>query len=104
MSDDLSSRFPNLRPIRSAPSLSTVNGIGCTVYGSRDHDPETGTYVKTHWFTFFFIPVFALGAYRVANAPSGGWYFIGREPLSGAAKAWNLCSTPGRRRRSSRPC
>src|SRR5262249_46278145 len=52
---------------------------------------ETGTYVKTHWFTFFFIPVFALGAYRVANAPSGGWYFIGREPLSGGAKAWNLC-------------
>jgi hypothetical protein len=90
MSDDLSSRFPQMRPIRSAPSLSTINGIGCTVYGRREVDPETGTYVKTHCFTVAFVPVFALGAYRVANAPQG-WYFLGREPLSAVAKLWNLC-------------
>ncbi len=89
MSDDLSSRFPQMQPIRSAPSLSTVNGIGCVVYGRRDVDPETGTYVKTHCFTVLFVPVFTLGAYRVADAPQG-WYFLGREPLSGVAKLWNV--------------
>lgn len=30
----------------------------------------------------------ALGAYRVADAERG-WYFIGREPLSGLVKLWN---------------
>src|SRR5437764_240678 len=89
MSDDLSSRFPQLRPLSSAPSLSTVTGIGCMVYGRRDLDDETGTYVKTHWFTFLFIPVLALGAYRVADAPPG-WYFHGRVSLSPGAKAWNV--------------
>jgi hypothetical protein len=88
---DLSSRFPNLRPIHKVPSLGTVNGIGTAVYGSRDHDPETGTYVKTHGFVVLFVPIVSLGAYRVADAPQGGWYFIGREPLSGLAKLWNLC-------------
>ncbi|MBI1917931.1 MAG: hypothetical protein HYS12_24825 [Planctomycetes bacterium] len=89
MSEDLSSRFPQLRPIQSAPSLSTVAGIGCMVYGRREVDAETGTYVKTHWFTLLFVPVFALGAYRVADAPPG-WHFHGREPLSPGAKAWNV--------------
>ena len=30
--------------------------------------------------SLFFIPVYVLGAFRVAIAPQG-WYFIGREPL-----------------------
>src|SRR5205814_864617 len=89
MSDDLSSRFPQLQPIRSAPSLSSVSGIGCMVYGRRDPDAETGTYVKTHWFTFLFVPLFALGAYRVRDAGEG-WFFHGRVPLSRRTKAWNV--------------
>jgi hypothetical protein len=88
MSDDLASRFPQLRPIQSAPSLSNFLGTGCMVYGRRDPDAETGTYVKTHWSTILFVPVFALGAYRVADAPQG-WFFHGRVPLSLGAKAWN---------------
>src|SRR5262249_42768262 len=37
-----------------------------------------------------FIPLFSMGAYRVADAPEGGWYFLGRVPLSGLAKLWNM--------------
>lgn len=36
-----------------------------------------------------FVPVLALRAYRVADAEHG-WYFIGREPLSGFARMWNV--------------
>jgi hypothetical protein len=90
MSDsDWAERFPDMRPVRTSPALVRINGIGCGNYGSRDHDPETGTYVTTYCFSFLFLPVLALTAYRVADAPNGGWYFIGRVPLSGFAKAWN---------------
>lgn len=90
MSDfDWNERFPDMRPVRSAPSLVRVNGIGCGVYGSRDHDAETGTYVTTYCFSFLFIPLLALTAYRVARAPEGGWYFLGRVPLSSFARTWN---------------
>ncbi|HZV05701.1 MAG TPA: hypothetical protein VE999_11515 [Gemmataceae bacterium] len=87
---DWSERFPDMRPVRSAPALVRVNGIGCGVYGSRDHDEETGTYVTTYCFSFLFLPIFALTAYRVARAPNGGWYFLGRVPLSTFAKTWNV--------------
>ena len=83
-------RFPNMKPIGSAPSMFTLNGFGVGVYGSRDHDPETGTYVKTHCVCAIFVPLFCLGAYRVLKDPGGnGWYFIGKEPLSGLARFWN---------------
>jgi len=40
---DLKEKFPNMTPIKSAPSLSTINGIGFRLYGSRDADAYTGT-------------------------------------------------------------
>lgn len=84
------SRFPEMRPIRSAPELATINGFGASLSGARDHDAESGTYVKTHSVCLLFIPVFALGAYRVAKADSGGgWHLIGKVPLSTFAKTWN---------------
>jgi hypothetical protein len=82
-------KFPEMKPVTRAPSLYTLNGIGTTVVGNRDYDEETSTYVKTHTFAVFFIPLVALGAYRVADAPEGGWYFIGRVPLSSFARGWN---------------
>ena len=87
---DIFEHFPEMTPIQKAPSLRTINGIGTTAYGRRDADPETGTYVTTVWFALVFIPFVPLGAYRVANAPGGGQYFIGKVPVSGAAKAWSL--------------
>lgn len=88
-SNKLQDRFPDMQPVNSAPWLSTINGIGMTLYGRRDYDDETNTYIKTWCFCLLYLPIFALRAYRVADAESG-WYFIGREPMSALTKAWNL--------------
>ena len=85
----LEDKFPDLVPIQTAPSLHTVNGIGTGIYGRRDYDEETGTYVTTYCWCVLFIPLFAVAAYRVADAPGGGYYFLGKTRLSGLAKAWN---------------
>jgi hypothetical protein len=88
---DLRDVFPDMQPITAAPSLHTINGIGLSLYGARDRHAETGTYVATRYLVFLFIPVLALGAYRVAKAPGDqGWYFLGKVPLGTVAKAWNL--------------
>jgi hypothetical protein len=84
---ELFDRFPEMQQIKKAPSLYTINGIGTSVYGQRDFDLETGTYVKTLWFTFLFIPIVPLGAYRVVDVPPG-WAFLGKVPVSGVAKGW----------------
>jgi tetratricopeptide (TPR) repeat protein len=90
MNDYLQQKFPDMVPVTAPPALSTVNGIGFTVYGHRDDDAETGTYVKTHCFCVLFIPLFCAKAFRVANAAEGGWYFLGKVPLSTLAKLWNF--------------
>ena len=89
LSDELRHKFPHLRVIKRKPILHTINGIGLSVHGQRDWDAETRTYVKTHCFCVFFIPLLALGAYRVVEAGPGSWYFIGKEPLSPFARSWN---------------
>lgn len=86
----MTDKFPELRPIDAAPSLFTVNGFGTTLYGARDRDEETETYVATQCLCLIFIPVLALGAYRVANAGGDQYYFLGKQSLSGFAKAWNV--------------
>lgn len=87
---DLEAKFPELQPISGPPSLFSVNGIGTNLYGERDFDDETGTYVSTYCLTVLFLPVFTICAYRVAPAETGGWYFIGKEPLSSFAWGWNI--------------
>ncbi|MBI5394506.1 MAG: hypothetical protein HZA91_04335 [Verrucomicrobia bacterium] len=79
-----------MRPIKKAPSLFTLNGFGFAMYGKRDFDAETGTYIKTRYLCALFIPIVSLGAYRVADAREGGWYFLGKESLSPFARAWNF--------------
>ena len=87
-------RFPDLQP-GNPPSLFTINGVGTMMYGSRDFDAATGTYVTSACITVFFIPLFIIGSYRVANAPAqgwfstGGWHVLGSVPLSQLAKGWN---------------
>jgi tetratricopeptide (TPR) repeat protein len=88
--DPLRQKFPNLKPIKSPPSLMTMNGFGFGMYGKRDVDQETQTYVKTRCFCAIFIPLFAVGAYRVGDAGSRTWYFFGKESLSSFAKSWNI--------------
>ncbi len=84
--DEWRHKFPDLRPGRKPPVLFRLNGFGLAMFGRRDHDEETGTYVKTYGITLLFIPFLPLASYRVADAEEGGWYFIGREKLSPLAK------------------
>jgi hypothetical protein len=88
--DHIWQKFPRLKPLSKPPSLSTVNGFGLGVYGRRDYDQETETYVITRCLSALYLPLFALDAFRVADAGSRTWFFLGREPLSFFARAWNL--------------
>ncbi len=82
------SLYANLRPISSAPSLSTMNGCGFTLYGSTDVDAANGSYLTTYYFVFLFIPVFPICRYRVTR--NGNSYrFFGKAPLRPCDK-WHL--------------
>lgn len=87
--DDWRARFPNMTPIKGPPSMMTINSLGTKLWGRRDGDPETGSYVSTLCFVILFLPVLPIRAYRIIDAPNGGYYFLGREPLSPFARTWN---------------
>jgi hypothetical protein len=82
-------KYPEMRPVRSTPWLFNVHGVGAGMYNERDRDPASGTFVKTHCLCLLFVPILALGAYRVYPRGSG-WTLIGRVPLSGFARCWNV--------------
>ena len=82
-----------LRPISSAPSLYIINGIGTTLYGSSDPDNDTGSYLSTYYFVFFFIPLFPICRYRVIPTV-GGYRFIGKAPLRTFDK-WHIAVSLG---------
>jgi hypothetical protein len=67
-----------MKPIQSAPTLYTLNGVGTNLYGKRDHDPYTQSYVATLYFVVLFIPIFPISCYRVIPHQGGGWNFIGK--------------------------
>ncbi|MEE8106380.1 MAG: hypothetical protein V3T86_12665 [Planctomycetota bacterium] len=87
---DLGERFPDMQPVSSPPGLGRLNGFGFGMYGKRDRDDETGTYISTLCFSALWIPLIALRSYRVADAEGGGWYFVGSVPLGQTAKLCNL--------------
>ena len=72
--------FRNLSPIKAAPELRTINGIGLTLYGSTDTDPRTGSYLTTYYFVFLMIPLFPICRYRVTRNGSS-YRFFGKAPL-----------------------
>lgn len=80
--------YGELSPISSAPSLSTINGIGFKLYGSTDIDPETHSHLSTYYFTFFLIPIFPICRYRVIPTENG-YKFLGKAPLRVFDK-WHL--------------
>lgn len=47
------------------PSVGTYNGIGTRLLGWRHH--EDGTATATVWFTFFYLPLFPMGRWRVVS-------------------------------------
>lgn len=75
------------RPIERAPTLFRVNGIGVGLYGERDKLPD-GSYVATHCFCIFWIPILPLSAYRVRQADSNSYQFYAKESLGPIARAW----------------
>jgi hypothetical protein len=98
--ESLRTRFPDLIPMDRVPALYMFNGIGYGVLGERDPDPQTGTYVTTVFSFILYIPVFAFGAFRVADASPAeshllgyfrtqSWRFFGRVPMSRLVKAYN---------------
>lgn len=85
---DLAEKFPDLQPTSSVPSLWDVLGFGMGLYGTRDFDEETYSFVKTHCITALWIPVFALRAYRMAVTEQGV-LVLGRQPISTFARLSN---------------
>jgi hypothetical protein len=75
-------------PITSAPSLTTFNGFGFTLYGNSDFDPETHSYSTTHYFVALFLPIFPIARYRVINFGSQ-YRFLGKLPLRKADR-WHI--------------
>jgi hypothetical protein len=80
--------FGPLVPISSAPSLSTVNGFGFSIYGNSDPDADSNSYVTTHYFVALFFPIFPIARYRVINAGSQ-YRFLGKLPLRRGDR-WHL--------------
>jgi hypothetical protein len=85
---DLKKKFPLMTPSKSAPPLFRLNGCGLGLYGKRNLDQETGTYLTTLCFSLVFVPLLAFRAYRVGDG-LGRRYVLGHEPLSAFARLWN---------------
>lgn len=85
--------YGNLTPISSAPSLSTINGIGMAMYGSTDHDPVSKSYLSTYCFIMLFIPIFPICRYRVIST-GNGYRFLGKAPLRTFDK-WHIAISLG---------
>ncbi|MCA9608545.1 MAG: SEL1-like repeat protein [Myxococcales bacterium] len=72
----------------SAPALFRINGFGFGLYGERDRRPD-GSYIATYALSALWVPVLAIGAYRVVS--QGNRYgFLAKERLSTFAKGWNF--------------
>jgi hypothetical protein len=84
-------RMVGLTPIKSAPSLSTVNGIGAMMYGATDRDSEDGSYLTTYYFVVFFLPIVPLARYRVIDTGNNSYRFIGKSPLRPFDK-WHIAA------------
>ena len=72
-------------PIRRAPTLATLNGIGARVYGADDRDERDDTYITTHYATVLWVPVFPVASYLVVEGVRDGgpaWQFMGKVPLA----------------------
>src|SRR5262245_9347158 len=88
----LRDRFPWLKPVDQVPTIFRVLGTGLTVLGRGSYHHETATYDSAHCLTLLFVPVLALGAYRGQDNPRGGWFFLGKEPLSVLSWCGNVVS------------
>lgn len=79
--------WKDLKPIKQAPSLYTINGIGTTLYGNSDYDQESSSYMATLYFVFLFIPILPLARYRVKSLGGNSYSFLGKAPFRTSDKA-----------------
>jgi hypothetical protein len=87
--EELTAKFPELQPVSRVPLLGNIFGCGLILYGGRDQDPDFGTVIKTRYLCAFYIPLLALGAYRM-GLTDRGWMILGREPISTQAVWLNI--------------
>src|SRR5713226_2463136 len=95
--DTLSTLLRNRRlfakPIKGSPWLGTLNGVGATLLGESERDPD-GTHVATHAVVIFFVvPLLPLGAYLVRKQESGvlrtSWRIFARVPMGPVPWLWS---------------
>jgi tetratricopeptide (TPR) repeat protein len=75
-------------PIGKPPRMYTLNGIGTSLYGNSEFNPDEGTYIATLFIVLVFLPVYPLSQYLVKKAEERGWYFLAKVPLSAAHRLW----------------
>ncbi len=73
--------YAKLAPLKSVPSLYTLNGIGTKVYGSRRFEGREDWYYKTLYFVVLYLPILPLKQYVVSRAHEDGWYFHAIAPF-----------------------
>jgi Flp pilus assembly protein TadD len=82
-------------PIKKPPTMFTMNGVGTSLYGKQELDPNDGTYIATLFFTLVFLPVFPLGQYLVSPADGNKWYFHAKVPVGRKMRSWRRASLAG---------
>ena len=76
-----------MAPVKSAPTMFRLNGVGTALHGAADRARD-GTYIATLFFTFVFVPVVPLSSWLVREAGGRSWTFLGKVPLSPAHRVW----------------
>jgi hypothetical protein len=87
------------KAIKGTPWLGTLNGVGATLLGESERDPE-GTHVATHAVVIFFVvPLLPLGAYVVRKENSGvfrsSWRIFARVPMGPMPWLWSRLVAAG---------
>jgi hypothetical protein len=75
-----------LSPVHTPPSLTTINGFGFKLYGKSDYDPDTESFMTTHYFVALFVPLFPIARYRVVSSDGSSYKFLGKGKLRGIDK------------------
>jgi hypothetical protein len=88
---DASAKFADLRPVKRRPRLYHLLGFGLYLYGDRDFDMDTQSFVRTLCFCLLYIPVVAFRSFRVTPTDEG-WRYLGVVPLSRSARSLSLAS------------
>jgi hypothetical protein len=90
----LSQRRLFLEPIKSAPSMFSLNGVGTRIYGHEDPDPHDGTGIGTLFFTLLFVPIIPLRQYLVTSE-GRNYSFFGTVPFGTVTFVWRQLMLAG---------